>query len=79
MTLNKLSISSTTFFLNPEFQEYENQIHSLVSLFNVSDPESKRYVEQMIENKEFELQRKLKSHFVLIDSKDFAEWRMGLE
>jgi len=79
LTLNKLSDNPSSFFSNPEYDQYMRESKSLCDLFNVSDFESKRYVEQMIENKEFELIRKVKNHFVLIDSKDFAEWRKGLE
>ena len=78
--MNKHNTPSFSLFLvNPEFQEYERRIESLVGLFNVSDSESKRYLEQMIENEQLALLRSLKSHFVLIDCKDFAEWRVGLE
>jgi len=71
--------SFSSFLINPEFQEYERKLESLLGLFNVSGESERRLVKQMIENEEFNLFRSIKSHFVLIDCKDFAEWRKGLE
>lgn len=74
--MHKHSALSSSFYLNnPTFKSYNNELKSLVDLYNAATALDKPLVEQMIENTESELIRKLHKHFEIVDSDDDAAWR----
>lgn len=78
--MHKHNPSSSFFYLNNKtFKNYVKELKTLVDLYNCSDTEDKKIVEQMIENLQGELSRKSFAEFARVDCSDDAEWRKGLE